>query len=106
MPINIPSEAVHFGRNPDLNQSRRDDRFVRCTKCGFIAHLDRDRRAPCGSRVGDGIRFVDLSVLYDTGSTLYDQCETVYDGLTNVTDPVVFMGCPFCGSLLYDKEEC
>jgi ssDNA-binding Zn-finger/Zn-ribbon topoisomerase 1 len=102
----IRSEAVHHGRNIDLNAGRQDDRYVRCTKCNFIAHLDRDRRAPCDSRVGDGIKYVDLSVLYNSSSTLYDACETTYDGLTGVKDPVVVMGCPLCGSLLYDKEEC
>jgi ssDNA-binding Zn-finger/Zn-ribbon topoisomerase 1 len=105
MARNIPSEAVHYGRNRDLNQHRRDDRFVRCSKCRFICHLDRDRRAPCDSKVGDGIKYVDLSVLYDD-SNPYDDQTTIYDGYENVKDPVVFMGCPQCGSLLYDKEEC
>lgn len=106
MARHLESKAVHYGRNKDLNPSRRDDRFVRCSKCDFVAHLDRDRRAPCGSKVGDGIKYVDLSVLYDSGSNPYDDQTTIYDGYTNLKDPVVFMGCPFCGSLLYDKEEC
>jgi len=106
MPIKINSSAVHYGRNIDLNPSRRDDRYVRCTKCGFICHLDRDRRAPCGSKIGDGIRYVDLGVLYDSSSTLYEAEDTTYNGLTGVADPVVFKGCPQSGSLLYDQEEC
>lgn len=106
MTKHLNSEAVHYGRNRDLNQHRRDDRFVRCSKCNFIAHLDRDRRAPCGSKAGDGIKYVDLSVLYDASDTAFDASDTLYDGYTNVKDPVVFMGCPMCGSLLYDKEEC
>ena len=51
----IDSDAVNTGRNRDLS-TLRDDRYVRCSKCGFICHLDRDRRSRRGSREGDGIK--------------------------------------------------
>lgn len=67
---NIRSTGVHYGRNrdgagtgqpypPDSTtpaQVLRDDRFVRCRKCGFICNTDRDRHANSGSRLGTGVR--------------------------------------------------
>lgn len=49
----IPSDAVNTGWNAE-NQTYRDDRYVRCWNCGYIAHLDRDGREPVGSWTGDG----------------------------------------------------
>ena len=73
----VYSDDVRYGRNASTTPLD-DRRYVRCKHCGFICHLDRDARAPRGSRAGDGIT-------YDDG------------------DPVVNMGCPFCGCLLYDE---
>lgn len=55
MSRDIRSDAVHSGRNTDLDDLR-DDRYVRCSKCGFICHLDRDKRSVRGSREGNGIK--------------------------------------------------
>jgi hypothetical protein len=53
----IESTAVNYGRNIDKG-TWRDDRYVRCSRCGFICHLDRDRKSIRGSRDGNGIRKV------------------------------------------------
>jgi len=53
----IDSNAVNYGRNPDLDDLK-DDRYVRCSKCGFICHLDRDKRGVRGSKEGNGIKQV------------------------------------------------
>lgn len=78
--MSIRSTGSHYGRNRDGAgtgqpyppastqvlppytisatgpQVLRDDRFVRCKKCGFICNLDRDRHLNKGSHVGTGIR--------------------------------------------------
>ena len=51
----VYSDAVHHGRNFDLG-AYKDDRYVRCNNCGFMCQLDRDKTAPKGSRLGDGIK--------------------------------------------------
>lgn len=79
--IPIKSTAVHTGRNRDIS-TWDDDRYVTCSNCGFICHLDRDVRAQRPSRVGDGITHTDIGITPD--------------------DPTVSMGCPFCGKLDYD----
>lgn len=99
----LSSKAVHHGRNAELTQLR-DDRFVRCSKCGFMCHLDRDTRAPFGSRAGQGSRSVETSNTYDdTDIGDYNLSSESYDGY-NVGDFTITGGCAFCGSLTYDKE--
>ena len=51
----IDSDAVNSGRNADLAASD-DTRYVRCRRCGFICHLDRDIRGQRGSKQGNGVR--------------------------------------------------
>ncbi len=51
--ISIASDAVEQGWN-DESATYSDRRYVRCSKCGFICHLDRDTRSTDGSRLGIG----------------------------------------------------
>jgi hypothetical protein len=53
--MRIDSDAIHYGRNKDIG-TYRDDRYVRCRKCGHICHLDRDRRSHDGDHAGMGIK--------------------------------------------------
>ena len=82
----------------------RDDRNVRCARCGFICNLDRDRRSREGSREGWGINY-DAVANFDYNEVIdYNDIFTTYDDedLPDL-DPVVIAGCPSCGTLLYDK---
>jgi hypothetical protein len=82
----IDSDAVNNGKNNDLG-TWKDNRYVRCSRCGFPCHLDRDTKEPKGSRSGWGIT------------------NTIVSGLTaTVYDPLVTGGCPQCGTYLYNKE--
>lgn len=102
------SNAVHFGRNSDFGT--RDDRYVRCKRCGFICNTDRDSRGREGSRQGWGISFVEQDVMtgsstsYDDDNIDYDSTSIEYDNddvARTIYDPVVVAGCPNCGTLLY-----
>ena len=77
----VDSKAVVSGRNSE-HPSFRDDRYVRCSQCGFVCHLDRDARYSEGSRAGTGI----------TPTNVVNQV---------ADDPVVSSGCPLCGSYRY-----
>jgi hypothetical protein len=35
----------------------RDSGYVRCRRCGFMCHVDRDDQAPKGSHAGYGIAY-------------------------------------------------
>jgi len=50
----IDSKGVHFGRNRDLG-TYNDDRYLHCSNCHFICHLDRNRPGDEDSRQGWGI---------------------------------------------------
>ena len=109
MARHIRSTAVHVGRNRE-NVSRKDDRYVRCARCGFICHLDRDVRHPDGSRAGWGINYDDPDVteeleLVGTGSLelISGGALELASSLEGITDPVVKGGCPQCGTYRYDK---
>ena len=115
----INSDAIHTGRNADhLGGSQpyppnsttgapswSDDRYIRCSRCGFICHLDRDRRGREGSREGWGINYTSVdSDTYNQTNLGYDDIYTMYnDEDLPRHDPVVIAGCPSCGTLLYDK---
>lgn len=77
----IKSKAVHSGRNFDTS-SYKDDRYVRCSRCGWICQLDREARHPYGSRAGWGLKYEDTAA-------------------SDVDDPKVISGCPQCGTFLY-----
>jgi len=51
--IHVDSDAVNQGWNAE-NATYSDDRYVKCSKCGFTCHLDKDRRSTYGSRLGIG----------------------------------------------------
>jgi hypothetical protein len=125
----INSDAIHTGRNADEQAAGqpyppsstaglppytisttgastwRDDRYVRCARCGFICNLDRDRRSREGSREGWGINYEAVANFdYNETDVGYEDIFTTYDDedLPSL-DPVVIAGCPSCGTLLYDK---
>ena len=85
----ISSTAVNYGRNSE-NQNLRDDRYVRCRKCGFINHLDRSHRASVYSAAGTGIEIRGWG-------------EVEWGGTWGGGDPVVTAGngCSLCGTYLY-----
>ena len=105
----IKSDAVHHGRNFDRG-AFKDDRQVRCARCGWICQLDRDSRHPEGSLAGWGIKFDETTgtaqAEYDDASFDYNT-PIWYDGLPLADytrdDPVVIGGCPQCGTYLYNK---
>jgi hypothetical protein len=86
----VKSTAVNTGRNAEL-APLRDDRWVKCAKCGFVNHLDRSMRAPRYSPVGTGVTFVG----YGSGAW----GSSAWGG----SDPTVTAGngCSFCGTYLY-----
>jgi hypothetical protein len=77
----VPSDEIRYGRHAETG-AYRDSRYVRCSRCGFMCHLDRDMRAPYGSHAGEGVTRV-----------------------TGVNDFTVTGGCPSCGAFTYDQEE-
>jgi len=97
----IESKAVHQGRNSE-DTAYRDDRYVKCSRCGHPCNLDRHLRAPFGSRVGQGVSHPD-PLTYDESLTAYNATGTTYNGRQN--DFTITGGCPFCGSFTYDQEE-
>lgn len=97
---NVPSKAVHSGRNPDLG-ARRDDRYVRCAKCGFINHLDREVHLPEGSRAGYGFTY-GAEIDMDSSSVTFDSTSVHFDGYYIDRETYVG-GCRLCGTYLYNK---
>ena len=122
----IRSDAVYHGRNVD----KESDRYVRCSRCGFLCKIGRDISAPEGSKVGWGItntsydvvhtEYNDSTVNYTGGSEdyntniTYNKEDCAYDTGRNsskdvgysgiirtIYDPIQTMGCPQCGNLLY-----
>jgi hypothetical protein len=124
----VPSERVGYGLNEDRG-GYRDDRYVRCSRCGFVLNKNRHVKGREGSRMGWGTDLSSqtfnsayglttasittvtvgiakgtpmgalLSLTYavnTTGSTV------TITGSSYRIDPVVKMGCPFCGTLMYE----
>lgn len=56
----IKSKAVYNGRNFDVGPWR-DDRFIRCSRCGWINNLDRDLHSEDRSYLGWGTTFVTVT---------------------------------------------
>lgn len=99
----IPSDTVKQGRNAE-HPTWRDDGYVKCSHCGFICHLDRDLRAPDGSRAGDGVTISGTRTYEDTDIDSYDAVGTSYDGYyTDGRLSTPPFGCPLCGCLRYDQ---
>lgn len=114
-----------------MNASTENDRFVRCSRCGFPCEIGRDQQAPDGSRIGWGITNESYPVCVTTyndvertgliygGKTAlsYEEQDvynnpSLYDGGTGLNyngvektiyDPIVHAGCKQCGTLRYDK---
>jgi hypothetical protein len=93
----IRSDAVHYGRNKDLG-TWRDDRYIRCARCGFVCHLDRDNPAPKGSKLGWGMDYA--TTTYTTTNDKMDSKHTGYTTAENRIDPTRTGGCPSCGTYL------
>jgi hypothetical protein len=91
----INSDGINHGINKD--KGLNDHRYVRCARCGWICHLDRDSRDIEGS--GSGQALVYTSMAYNT-DYMYN-APLVYNGTRALYDPVVTGGCPQCGTLLY-----
>ncbi len=88
----VRSEAVLSGRNNE-HQALKDNRYMRCSKCGFICHMDRDMRSMRSAHIGDGV---------DLTTNTYTSTDP--DGGTqSQADPTVTSGCPLCGSMLYHE---
>ena len=56
----IPGTVVKRGRNFDIDKGRREDRYVRCHRCGFILHKDRHVSQTDGSRTGWGMKYTEV----------------------------------------------
>jgi hypothetical protein len=98
--MSIPSDSISTGRNPDLG-TWKDNRYVRCQRCGFMCHLDRDSRASEGSRVGEGMSYsTTFNTVSLTGNAAYSSATVSV--VRN--DPIVIGGCPQCGTYMYDKQ--
>jgi hypothetical protein len=96
----VPSKAVHTGRNIDIGKWK-DDRFVRCAKCGFINNLDREIHLPEGARGGYGWKYIDITT-FDATDIIFDHEEIHFDG--NYMKRQVYVGgCKLCGTYLYNK---
>ena len=96
----INSKAVHTGRNIDLG-AVRDDRHVRCSRCGFINNLDREVHLPEGSKAGWGITYGD-EITMDSSSVTFDSTSVHFDGYY-IDRETYAGGCRFCGTYLYNK---
>lgn len=57
---NIRADRVSQGRNFDLNGGYREDRWVRCGRCGFLNHPTRNKTEKEGSYVGWGIKYTEI----------------------------------------------
>jgi uncharacterized C2H2 Zn-finger protein len=49
----IRSDTIKYGANAE-NVKYADNRYVRCSRCGYICHSDRDHSEPLGSHAGWG----------------------------------------------------
>lgn len=94
------STAVHTGRNADRG-AYRDERNVRCARCGFINNLDREPRLPPNSRAGWGFTYGSEITMDDTVVT-FDSLAVHMDGYYIDRETYVG-GCRFCGTFLYNK---
>jgi len=60
----VRGEVVKRGRNFDLDKGRREDRYVRCGRCGWINHLDRAvHHQPDSSRAGWGLKYEEFEIV-------------------------------------------
>lgn len=96
----VESKAINDGRNAE-NAKLRDDRYVRCGRCGFICHLDRDSRSPYGSKAGMGISHDEVETI-DSEDLDFDSTYGM-DGYYQ--EFTITGGCPQCGAYTYDQEE-
>lgn len=99
----VPSDSVKTGRNAE-HPKLRDDGYVKCSQCGFMCHMDRDMRAPDGSRAGNGVVISGERTYEDTNIDNYNDNSTKYNGAyTDDRLATAPSGCPMCGCLKYDR---
>jgi len=67
-----------------IPSGNEDVNVFRCTRCGFLCDLSRDKTGP-----GSGLRYDSISHSSDTAPD----------------DPVVVQGCPFCGTKNYQNWQ-
>jgi len=53
----IRGTVVKTGRNFDIDKGRREDRYIRCGRCGWINHRDRSSHLGEGSKAGWGLKY-------------------------------------------------
>ena len=102
----IHSETVKHGKNAE-HPTYADDRYIHCRRCGFVCHLDRDKRAPDGSRAGHGVNYdTTFTTLTDDEGWGSNGWGAGYWGgkVEERNEPIVQSGCPLCGTYLYDRE--
>ena len=58
----VSGETVKRGRNFDLDKGRREDRYVRCGRGGFILHKDRHVSLPDGAKAGWGMKYEEQEI--------------------------------------------
>jgi len=57
----VRGEVVKRGRNFDQDKGRREDRYIRCGRCGWINHLDRAVHVqPDSSRMSWGLKYTEI----------------------------------------------
>ena len=57
----VRGEVVKRGRNFDLDKGRREDRYIKCGRCGWTNHLDRAVHvSPDSSRMGWGLKYEEI----------------------------------------------
>jgi hypothetical protein len=96
----VPSKSVKTGRNFDLGPLA-DDRYVRCARCGFMNHLDREIHLPEGSQAGWGFTYGE-EITMDSSSVTFDSTTVKFDGYYIDRETYVG-GCKLCGTYLYNK---
>lgn len=79
----VRSDAVGYGRNADILL----DNYVKCARCGFTCNLDRDVRAPYGSRAGWGLRYERIYVdTFIASADVSDSTVTIGSGSAITTE--------------------
>ncbi len=105
----IRSDEVRTGRNAE-HVAFVDSRYVRCARCGWINHLDRQDALPEGSRAGWGttqpsttlngvvaagdttITVVSTDGFASAGQIIIYETGLAYSSRKALNDPVVYTG--------------
>ena len=55
----VRSRAINYGRNEDRT-ALKDNKYVRCGKCGFICHTQRDLESKKRAHIGWGLKYTEI----------------------------------------------